>query len=89
MILRGVKRRNVDCSQLNVQRECMHVIRFQSVYSTIYGYVPRNLCSESAVPEKATRQGKVPGQESNGVFSVTLGALNPSSLRRISLSPSP
>ena len=47
------------------------------------------LCTGSAVPEEATRQGKVPEQESNGVFSVTLGALNPSSLRRISPSPSP
>ena len=28
-------------------------------------YVPRNLCTESAVPEEATRQGKVSGQESN------------------------
>ena len=28
-------------------------------------YVPRNLCTESAVPEEATQQGKVPGQESN------------------------
>ena len=52
-------------------------------------YVPRNLHTESAVPEETTRQGKVPRQESNGVFSVTLGALNPSSLRRISPSPSP
>ena len=51
--------------------------------------VPRNLCTGSAVPEEATRQGKVPEQESNGVFSVTLGALNPSSLRRISPSSSP
>ena len=33
-------------------------------------YVPRNLCTESAVPEEATRQGKVPGQESNGECSL-------------------
>ena len=37
----------------------------------------------------STRQGKLPGQESNGVFSVTIGALNPSSLRGTSSSPSP
>ena len=42
------------------------------------------LCTESAVPEEVIRKGKVPGQESNGVFSVTLGALNPSSLRHVS-----
>ena len=55
-----------------------------------YVYIPRKLCTESAVPEEATRQGKVPGQENKRrVFSVTLGALNPSSLRRISPSPSP
>ena len=52
-------------------------------------YVLRNLCTESAVPEEATQQGKVSGQESNRVFSVILIALNPSSLRRISPSPSP
>ena len=44
-------------------------------------YVPRSLCTESAVPEEATRQWKVPGQESNGECSLTLGALNPSSLK--------
>ena len=38
-------------------------------------YVPRNLCTESAVPEEATPQGKVPGQESKRrVFLVTLDA---------------
>ena len=42
MILRGVKRRNVDGSQLNIQRECMHVIRFQSLYSTILYYLWSN-----------------------------------------------
>ena len=52
-------------------------------------YVPRNLCTESAVPVEATQQGKVSGQEINRVFSVILSALNPSSLRRISPSPSP
>ena len=49
---------------------------------------PRNLCTESAVPEEATRQGKLPRQESNGVFSVMLGALNPCRLMCISPSPS-
>ena len=39
MIVRGVKRRNVDGAWLSVQRECMHVIRFQSLYSTIYGLI--------------------------------------------------
>ena len=54
-------------------------------------YVPRNLCTESAMPDEATGQGKVPGQESISVFSVTLhiGALNPSILRLISPSRSP
>ena len=33
-------------------------------------YVPRNLCTENAVPEEATRHEKVPGQESNGVCSL-------------------
>ena len=33
-------------------------------------YVPRKLCTESAVPEEATRQGKLPGQESNGEYSL-------------------
>ena len=33
-------------------------------------YVPEKLCTESAVPEEATRQGKVPGQESNGEYSL-------------------
>ena len=30
----------------------------------------KKLCTESAVPEEATRQGKVPGQESNGEYSL-------------------
>ena len=51
-------------------------------------YVSRNICTESAVPEEATQQGKVSGEESNGVFFVTLGALIPCSLRRISPSRS-
>ena len=36
------------------------------------------LCAESAVPEEATWQEKVPGQESNGVFFCDLGALKKS-----------
>ena len=54
-------------------------------------YVPRYLCTERAMPDEVTGPDKVPGQESNRVFSVTLhvGALNPSSLRLISPSPSP
>ena len=32
--------------------------------------VPRNLCTGSAVPEEATRQGKVPEQEINGECSL-------------------
>ena len=55
----------------------------------LFFYIARNLCTESAVPEEATQQGKVSGQESNRVVSVILSALNPSSLRRISPSPSP
>ena len=39
------------------------------------------LCTESAVPGEPARQGEVSGQKSNGVFSVTLGALNPSNLK--------
>ena len=64
---------------------------FSSMRSVFFisRYVPRNLSTESAVPEEATQQGKVSGQESNGVFSVILSALNSSSLRRISPSPSP
>ena len=72
---------------------CNHVF-FSSMRSVlvriflISRYVPRKLCTESAVPEEATQHWKVSGQESNGVFSVILSALNPSSLRRISPSPS-
>ena len=56
----------------------------------ILRYVLRNLRAESAVPQEAiysARESARTGE--NGVFSVTLGALNPSSLRRISPSPSP
>ena len=60
---------------------------YRVMYQETYAQ-PRNLCTESAVPLEATRQGKVPRQERNGVFSVILGALKPSNLRHISPSPS-
>ena len=47
-----------------------HRVMYRETYAQ-----PRNLCTESAAPEEATWQGKVPRQESNGVFSLTLGAL--------------
>ena len=75
---------------------CVYILVRQSrffrvcgVYWSAFFYIARNLCTESAVPEEATQQGKVSGQESNRVVSVILSALNPSSLRRISPSPSP